>query len=39
LRKYREYNEVVQELFMDFKKAKDSVRREVFYNIHTELGG
>jgi hypothetical protein len=39
LRKYREYNEAVHELFIDFKKANDSVRREVFYNIQIELGG
>jgi hypothetical protein len=28
-----EYNETVQQLFIDFKKAYDSVRREVVYNI------
>ena len=28
-----EYNEAVHELFIDFKKAYDSVRREVLYNI------
>ena len=28
----------MHELFIDFKKAYDSVRREVFYNIHFELG-
>jgi hypothetical protein len=27
-----EYNETVQQLFIDFKKAYDSVRREVLYN-------
>jgi hypothetical protein len=32
-----EYNERVHQLFIDFKKAYDSVRREVLYNIHTEL--
>jgi hypothetical protein len=28
-----EYNETVHQLFIDFKKAYDSVRREVLYNI------
>ena len=28
-----EYNEAVHQLFIDFKKAYDSVRREVLYNI------
>jgi hypothetical protein len=28
-----EYNETVQQLFIDFKKAYDSMRREVLYNI------
>jgi hypothetical protein len=28
-----EYNEAVHQLFVDFKKAYDSVRREVLYNI------
>jgi hypothetical protein len=27
-----EYNETVHQLFVDFKKAHDSVRREVLYN-------
>jgi purine nucleoside phosphorylase len=27
----------IHELFIDFKKAYDSVRREVLYNIITEL--
>jgi hypothetical protein len=27
-----EYNETVHQLFIDFKKAYASVRREVFYN-------
>jgi hypothetical protein len=33
-----EYNETVHQLFIDFKKAYDSVRREVLYNILTEIG-
>jgi hypothetical protein len=31
--KKREHNETVQQLFVDFKKTYDSVRREVFYSI------
>ena len=38
LRKKWEYNEAVHQLFIDFKKAYDSVRREVLYNILTEFG-
>jgi hypothetical protein len=33
-----EYNETVQHLFLDIKKAYDSVWREVLYNILIELG-
>jgi hypothetical protein len=33
-----EYNETVHQLFIDFKKAYDSVRREVWYNILIEFG-
>jgi hypothetical protein len=32
-----EYNEAVHQLFVDFKKAYDSMRREVLYNIHKEF--
>ena len=32
-----EYNEEVHQLFIDFKKAYDSVRREVLYKILIEL--
>jgi len=38
VRKKWEYNEVVHRLFIDFKKAYDSVRREVLYNILIEFG-
>jgi hypothetical protein len=37
-RKKWEYNETVHQLFIDFKKAYDSVRREVLYNILIEFG-
>jgi hypothetical protein len=33
-----EYNETVHKLFIDFKKAYNSVRREVLYNIVIEFG-
>jgi hypothetical protein len=33
-----EYNEAVHQLFIDFKKAYDSVRRKVLYNILIEFG-
>jgi hypothetical protein len=32
------YNETVLQLFIDFKKIYDSVRREVLYNIFIEFG-
>ena len=38
LEKKWEYNEEVHQLFIDFKKAYDSVRREVLYKILTEFG-
>jgi hypothetical protein len=33
-----EYNDTVHQLFIDIKKAHDSVRREVLYNIVIEFG-
>jgi hypothetical protein len=36
LEKEWEYNETVHQIFIDFKKAYDSVRREVLYNILIE---
>ena len=38
LKKKWEHNEAVHQLFIDFKKASDSVRREVLYNILIEFG-
>jgi hypothetical protein len=38
LEKKWEYNGTVHQLFIDFKKAYDSVRREVLYNSLSELG-
>jgi hypothetical protein len=38
LEKKWEYNETVHQLFIDFKKAYDSVRRELLYNILIEFG-
>jgi sorting nexin-29 len=38
LEKEWEYNEAVYQLFVDFKEAYDSVRKELFYNIIMEFG-
>ena len=38
LKKKWEYNEAMHQLFIDFKEAYDSVRREVLYNILIEFG-
>jgi hypothetical protein len=38
LEKKWEHNEAVHQLFIDFKKAYDCVRREVLYNILIEFG-
>jgi hypothetical protein len=38
LEKKLEYNEAVHQLFIGFKKAYYSVRREVLHNILTEFG-
>jgi hypothetical protein len=38
LEKKWEYSETVHRLFIDFKKAFDSERREVLYNILIEFG-
>jgi hypothetical protein len=38
LEKKWEYNEAMRQLFIDFKKAYDSVRREVLYNLLIEFG-
>jgi hypothetical protein len=38
LEKKWEYNGAMHELFVDFNKAYDSVRREVLYNILIEFG-
>jgi hypothetical protein len=38
LKKIEEYNQTVQQLFIDFKEAYDSVRREVLYSILIEFG-
>jgi hypothetical protein len=38
LEKKWKHNDTVHQLFIDFKKAYDSVTREVFYNILIEFG-
>jgi hypothetical protein len=38
LEKKWEYNEAVHQLFIDFEKAYDSVRKEILYNILIEFG-
>jgi len=38
LEKKWEYNEEVHQLFIDFRKAHDSVRRKVLYNTLIEFG-
>jgi hypothetical protein len=38
LEKKWEYNGTVHQLFIDFKKAYDSIRREALYNILIESG-
>jgi hypothetical protein len=38
LEKKCEYNGTLHQLFIDFKKAYDLVRREVLYNILIEFG-
>jgi hypothetical protein len=38
MEKKREYKDTVRQLFIDFKKTHDSVRREVLYNILIEFG-
>jgi sorting nexin-29 len=37
-RKKWEYSEIVYQLFVDFKRAYDSVRRDILYNILIEFG-
>ena len=38
MRKKLKYNEAVHQLFIEFKKSYDSVKREVLHNILNEFG-
>jgi hypothetical protein len=38
LKKKWEHNETAHQLFIDFKKADDQMRREVLYSILLEFG-
>jgi hypothetical protein len=38
MEKKREYNVIVHQLFTDFKKAYDSFRKEILYNILIDFG-
>jgi hypothetical protein len=38
LKELWEYSRAANQLFVDFKKARDSIRSEIFYNIITEYG-
>ena len=38
LRKFRNEEDTKTQIFVDFKKAYDSIRREVLYNIIIEFG-
>jgi len=38
LEKKREYNKVVYQVFIELKNAFDSIRREVLYNILSQIG-
>jgi len=38
LRKKWEYNGAVRQVFIDFEKAYDTVRRQALYNILIEFG-
>jgi hypothetical protein len=39
LEKYWEYNEIIQDLFIDFKKAYDSVRKGSFVQYSHRVWG
>jgi hypothetical protein len=38
MEKKREYNGTIHQLFIDFEKAYDSVRREVLRNVFNDCG-